>query len=121
MLLLGLVWVVLGLMVLLLLLLMLQPGGVSGVLMLMRKNVLSLRLKHDGLVKDRGLVILRRTVVAVLSDRRQIQGMRRRGKGFYCQGIVPETKFMNDSFFVVAICLRVEYGSARFGVLKNEV
>jgi hypothetical protein len=49
--LLGLVRVVLGLM--LLLLLMLQPGGISlRVLMLMREDVLTLRLKHDEPTKD---------------------------------------------------------------------
>jgi hypothetical protein len=49
-LLLRLVWVRLTLVVLLLLLLlMLQPGGISlGILMLMRENVLGLRLEHSG-------------------------------------------------------------------------
>jgi hypothetical protein len=47
-LLLRLVWVRLSLMVLLLLL-MLQPRGISlGVLMLVRENVLGLRLEHGG-------------------------------------------------------------------------
>ena len=43
-----LVWVMLGGLVLLVLLLLVQPRRISlRVLMLMRKNVLSLRLKHD--------------------------------------------------------------------------
>lgn len=51
--LLCLMWVVLGLVLLLLLLLMLQPGGISlRILVLMRKDVLTLRLKHGGPTKD---------------------------------------------------------------------